>query len=158
MHCHDIVDQIIAQSGRTALTPEIESHLAGCQTCSEVYFEQQALWRHMDAWEVPEVSAGFDRRLFARIGQRAAQPWAVLDWFMRLLHPIQPGFAMALACMLIVAGVVVRQGRYNPAPAGPTAVVQTVDDPQQIQVALDDIQMLSDFEILPVAQEEKGKS
>ena len=70
MHCHDIVDQIIAQSGRTALTPEIESHLAGCQTCSEVYFEQQALWRHMDAWEVPEVSAGFDRRLFARIGQR----------------------------------------------------------------------------------------
>lgn len=158
MNCHEVVDQIIAQSGRPALTTEIESHLASCEACSTVYLEHQALWRQMDAWEAPDVSPGFDRRLFARIGQRASQPWAVLDWFVRLLHPLQPGFAMALACMLIAAGVVVRQGQFTSTPPTATAAVQTVDDPQQIQVALDDIQMLSDFEILPVAQEGEGKS
>ena len=162
MNCQEIKEQIIAQSGRPVLTPEVEAHVTSCRGCSTVYLEQQALWQQMDAWEAPEVSAGFDRRLFARIGRRVSEPWAMLDWLLRLFHPLQPRFATALACMLIIAAVVVEKGRYAPAPPTPTPAmaVQSAerDDPQQIQLALDDIQMLSDFEILPVGQEGEGRS
>ncbi|MBI3696183.1 MAG: hypothetical protein HY238_15270 [Acidobacteria bacterium] len=123
-----------------------------------MYLEQQALWRRMDAWEAPEVSAGFDRRLFARIGRRAAEPWAALDWLMRLFRPLQPSYATALACMLVVATVVVERGRHQTLPPDATVAIHAAekDDPKQIEAALDDMKMLSDFEILPLAGE--GKS
>lgn len=155
MNCQETVEQIITQSGRQAPTPEVETHLWGCPACSQVYLEQQALWRRLDAWEAPDISPGFDRRLFARIGRRIAEPGAALDWLMRLFRPLQPSFATALACMLVVAAVVVEKGRVVPAPTSTSVAIHATerDDPQQIQLALDDIQMLSDFEILPVGGE-----
>ncbi len=158
MNCQEIIEQIIAQSGRPVLTAEVEAHVGACRTCAKVYLEQQALWRKLDAWEVPEVSPGFDHRLFARIGRRVSEPWAALDWLMRLLQPLQPRFAVALACILIIATVVVDRGRHTAVPAAPVAATQPADreDVQQVELALDDIQMLNDFEILPVAGE--GKS
>ncbi len=158
MNCQEIIEQIIAQSGRPVLTSEVETHVGGCPVCAKVYLEQQALWRQMDAWEVPEVSPGFDHRLFARIGRRVSEPWAALDWLMRFLQPMQPRFAVALACMLVIATVVVDRGRHAAAPAVPMAATQATEreEVRQVDLALDDIQMLNDFEILPVAGE--GKS
>ncbi len=158
MNCQEIVEQIIAQSGRPVLTAELEAHVGACPPCAKVYLEQQALWRQMDAWEVPEVSPGFDNRLFARIGRRVSEPWAAFDWLMRFLQPLQLRFAVALACMLIIATVVVDRGRHAVVPAVPFAATQLGDreDAQQVELALDDIQMLNDFEILPVTGE--GKS
>ena len=158
MTCQQIIEQIIAQPGRPEPTPEIESHLYACSSCSRVYLEQQALWRQMDAWEAPDVSTGFDRRLFARIGRRAAEPWAAFDWLMRLFRPLQPAFATALACMLVVATVVVQKDRHQILPPDSALAIHAAekDDPTQIEAALDDMKMLSDFEILPLAGE--GKS
>ena len=149
MNCQAIIEQIIAQSGRPSLSPEVESHLWVCPDCSKVYLEQQAMWRAMDAWEAPEISTGFDRRLFARIGK--ASPWAPLDWMLRVLRPLQPAFPAALAGVMLIAALVVQGGRELPEPES-TVAVQTVDreDLRQIETALDDIEMLSDFEILPV--------
>lgn len=153
MSCQQIVEQIIGQSGRPQLTAEVESHLWSCPVCSQVYLEQQALWRAMDQWEAPEVGTGFDRRLFARIGR---EPWAPVDWLMRWFQPLQPAFPAALAAVVLLAAVVVQKDRWAPAPAEPAAAVQTLDreDVRQIETALDDIQMLSEFEILPVEGEE----
>ncbi len=158
MNCQEIMEQVIAQSGRPVLTADVDAHVGACPACSKVYLEQQALWRQMDAWEVPEVSPGFDNRLFARIGRRVSEPWAALDWLMRLFEPLQPRFAAALACMLIIATVVVERGHHAVVPPIPVAATQTADreDASQVELALDDIQMLNDFEILPVAGE--GKS
>lgn len=160
MNCHEIIERIIAQSGRPVLTPEVEAHVGTCPGCAKVYLEQQALWRQMDAWETPDVSPGFDNRLFARIGRRVSEPWAPLDWLARLFSPVQPRLAAALACMLVIATVVVQRGRYVPAPPAPAVVTQAVDreDVGQIELALDDIQMLNDFEILPVGEPEEGRS
>ena len=151
MNCEQIVDEIIAQSGGRALTPDVESHLRSCQACSKVRLEQQALWRHMDAWEAPEVSPGFDRRLDARIGRRTAAPWV---W---LFRPLQPAFSAALACMLLIATVVVENGRHVQPPVETVAVGQA-EDVKQIETALDDIRMLNEFEILPLEQSGEGKS
>ena len=139
MNCYEIIEQIIAQSGRPVLTPEIETHVGTCKACSQVYLEQQALWRQMDAWEAPDVSPGFDNRLYGRIGRRVSEPWAALDWVMRLLRPMQPAFATALACMLVVATVVVERGRHTPLPADPAvAAIHAAekDDPGQIQLEI----------------------
>ena len=157
MSCQAVIEQMIAQAGRPSLSPEVESHLWTCPSCSKVYLEQQALWRTMDAWEAPETSAGFDRRLFTRIGK--ASPWAPLDWMLRWLRPLQPAFPAALACVMLLAAVVVQQGREIPVPEAPVVVVQAVDreDARAIETALDDIQMLSELEIVPVEGEE-GKS
>jgi hypothetical protein len=152
MNCRAMQEQIIAQSGRAGLSAEMERHVWVCPACSQVYLEQQALWRAMDAWEVPEVSAGFDRRLFARIGK--ASPWAPVDWLLRLVRPLQPAFPAALACVVLMAAVVVN--RVGEAPAGETtAVIRTVEreEVQQIETALDDIQMLRDLEIASVDEE-----
>lgn len=155
MNCQAVVEWIIAQSGRPSLSPEVESHLWMCPACSKAYLEQQALWRAMDGWEAPEVSTGFDRRLFARIGK--ASLWTPLDWLLRLFRPLQPAFPAALACVLVVAAAVLQQGRELPVTES-TLAVQTVDreDVSQIETTLNDIQMLSEFEILPV-EEEEGK-
>ena len=153
MNCQAVVEWVITQSGRPSLSPEVESHLWVCPTCSQAYLEQQAMWRAMDAWEAPEVSTGFDRRLFARIGKSTL--WTPLDWLLRLLRPLQPAFPAALACVMLLAVLVVGRGREWPATET-QAAVQTLDreDVRQIETALDDIQMLSDFEVLPVEGEE----
>ncbi len=156
MKCQAVVEQIIAQSGRTAPPPEVESHLWSCPACSKVYLEQQALWRQMDAWEAPEISAGFDRQLFARIGRRVAEPWWGLEWMRRWFQPLQPAFPAALAGILFIAAIVAQPGLIAPAPDAVSYPVSIqAEDARQIDRALDDIQMLADFEILPVAPEEE---
>jgi len=145
--CQAVREQIIGQAGRPSLSAELESHLWGCPACSQVYLEHQAMWRAMDAWEAPEVSTGFDRHLFARIGK--ASPWTPLDWMLRWFRPLQPAFPAALAGVMLVAALVVQQGRQAPPPE-PSVTMQVRDDARQIEMALGDIQMLSDFEILPV--------
>jgi hypothetical protein len=164
MNCQEVRELIIAQTGRQAPAPEMERHLWACSSCSQVYLEQQALWRQMDAWEPPEISPDFDRRLFARIGS-AAGSWVGLnrlglDWLSRPFHPFRPAFSLALACVLLVATVVVERGRHTPVPADAGLAINVMerDDPRQIDRALDDIQMLSEFEILPLEQAGEGRS
>ena len=153
MNCQAVQEQIISQSGRPNVGPEVESHLWACADCSKVYLEQQALWRAMDAWEAPELPAGFDRRLFARIGK--ASPWAALDWLWRPFGPLQPAFPAALACVILIAAAVVERTREAPV-VKTVATVQTSDreEVRQIETALSDIQMLSDLEIAPMEAEE----
>lgn len=158
MDCREVAEQIIVESGGPC-SPEVERHLAGCAACSRLQFEQRALWKHMDAWETPEISPGFDGRLFARIGQRAASPWAPLDSVVRIFRPLQPSFAAALACMLIIATLVVEKDRRAALPVEASAAIHAVerDDLKQIEMALDDVQMLSDFDA-SASQAEGGKS
>ncbi|HYM12058.1 MAG TPA: hypothetical protein VEU62_15090 [Bryobacterales bacterium] len=162
MNCQAFIEQIIEQTGRPAPRPELGAHLAACASCVKLYREQRALWTAMDAWETPDISAGFDRQLYGRIGRRASGPLSSLDWLLGLLRPLlQPAFATALACMLIIATVVVEKDRHAPAPPQDAAVAihaHERDDPQQIQLALDDIQMLSDFDALPVGQGDPGRT
>ncbi len=160
MNCQDIVSEIIARPGRET-SEEVKLHLATCGACSDVYRQQQDLWRQLDAWEAPEISAGFDRRLYARIGRRAYSPWTPLGGLLGLLHPTQLPFAAALACVLFLATVVIERDHHVTLPAEAAVAIHPVEkeDLKQIETALDDIQMLSDFEALPVGYiQSQGKS
>jgi hypothetical protein len=161
MSCQAFIEQIIEQSGRREPAPELAAHVAVCASCARLRREQRALWSSMDAWEAPDVSAGFDRQLYARVGRRMAGPVGSLDWLLGLLRPTRPAFATALACMLIIATMVVGRARHVPVPPRNAAIAihaHERDDPQQIQLALDDIQMLTDLDILPVGQGGSGRT
>jgi hypothetical protein len=160
MNCQEAMEQIILQSSRPALTPEAGNHVAGCRACAAFRREHQALWRQMDAWEAPEVSPGWDRRLFARMEGRTPERAGACGWVIRLFRPLQPSFATALACIMVIAVIIIERGGRTPAPAGAGVALHAIerDDPRQIELALDDIQMLSDFDILPVTPGGNGKS
>jgi hypothetical protein len=151
MNCQTARDRILEMAGRPE--PEIENHLRACPSCAQMRQEQLALWRRLDEWTAPEISPGFEARLFRRMEARSS-------WFTRWLGPVQPAFAGALACLVLLAGVVLDRARHVPPPPDQPVAIQGWDreDLRQMDTALDDMQMLSEFEILPVAQAGEGKS
>jgi hypothetical protein len=108
-----------------------------------LFEEQQAVWRSMDAWLAPEPSAGFDRRLLARIEAEQGR----VGWFERLFGGLRVPLAATVAVLLVVAATVIQRQE----PAMPEAGVAGVLEPaesqyvEQINRALDDLEMLADF-------------
>lgn len=119
----------------------VERHLENCTSCREFVAGQRAVWEALEGWEMPEVSAGFDQRLYERI-ERDGAPW----WrrAARRLHPRYALPAAAAACLLIVAGLVLEQPR--PAAPAPAAAAQAAPmQAEQLEHAADDVQMLTEF-------------
>ncbi|HEY2845038.1 MAG TPA: hypothetical protein VGJ09_15355 [Bryobacteraceae bacterium] len=121
----------------------LERHMESCAACREFVENQRAVWQALDAWEAPPVTAGFDRRLYQRIesGESWRDRWAgrLRVFFVRQGVPIA-----AAACLIVVAGLVSRR------PADVTALGQTQTvvenlQPDQVDHALDDLQMLGEF-------------
>ena len=126
----------------------LERHIAGCHVCGEFVRGQQAVWHALDTWEAAPVSLDFDRRLYQRI--EAQTPW----WSL-LLRPFRPPFgavtlrrglpAAAMACLLVVVGVVLERPAVSPVPPPhDTAQVDSVQ-PEQVERTLDAMDMLSEF-------------
>lgn len=127
-----------------------------------LYEQQEAVWEALDLWESVEPSAGFDRNLYRRIEQGSAREgagfWAWLsrpsEWF----SSMRPGLAAALAALLLLAGAILT---YQPQGADMAQRVPSRIEPEyveQIDQALDDIEMLADFEALVLEAEGRGKS
>ena len=101
---------------------------------------QRAVWQALDGWEAAPVSLDFDRRLYQRIEAQA-------PWWSLLLRPLRPPFsavtlrrslpAAAMACLLVVAGVVLERPAVSPVPPPhDTAQVDSVQ-PEQVERTLD---------------------
>ncbi len=122
---------------------QMEQHIATCQACHEFAGGQQAVWQALDAWEPAEVSMDFDRRLYARIAQN-------VPWWTRLMQPLNPLFRhsvpiAAAAGLVIMAGLMMNRPVDKPAvPASQSAQVEALQ-PDQLQSALDDMEMLREF-------------
>src|SRR5579884_496768 len=132
-----------------ALTPEeqneFERHLTECAPCRSLAEAQQAVWDALDEWPAAPVSDDFDQRLYARIAAEEAAPW----WKrlgITLPHGAfawGPALAVAFGCVAILA-VFLLQGpviERHLAP-GPTAQQKTIDI-DQVESALDDVDMLN---------------
>ena len=97
----------------------LERHIAICDACREFARGQRAVWQALDAWEAAPVSLDFDRRLYHRIE-------AHVPWWSLLLRPFRPPFnsvalrrslhAAAMACLLVVAGIVLERPAISPVP------------------------------------------
>ncbi|HEY1336814.1 MAG TPA: zf-HC2 domain-containing protein [Bryobacteraceae bacterium] len=127
---------------------ELERHMEICPACREYAAGQRAVWQALDDWEATPVTADFDRRLYARIEKE-------VSWWDLLLRPFRPIFARqampvaAAAGVVLMAVVMMRPPAAPPhsAPAPTAHTAQFVEPAQaeQVERALDDVEMLSDI-------------
>lgn len=122
----------------------LERHIASCEACREFVAGQHAVWQALDAWEAAPVSSDFDRNLYRRIEQKAG-------WRERLIESLKLPPARRLVplgaalCLVVAAGWMVEQRPAPPAPSHKTAAQVESLQPEQVEHAFDDMQMLSDF-------------
>ena len=133
-----LLEAYCAGERNTPETAALEQHLAGCAACRELVAGHQAMWAALDDWSAPDASPDFNRRLFARV-ERKVSLWD------RLMEPFRPLWVRltvpvaAAASVALMVGLILNH-RTVP-PAGPLELSQ----PDQIEHALDDMQMLHDF-------------
>ena len=117
------------------LTPEqraeLDQHASACAECRELLDAQQLL----EEDDVPEVSANFDARLYARIQQDARQQ----SWWRFLWRP-----AIPLAAAAVLAVTLWVRPPVADAPATDEPKQASIDraDIEQLEQALDDVELL----------------
>ena len=122
---------------------QIDRHMESCSACNQFAGGQATVWQALDKWEPADVSMDFDRRLYARIEQD-------VPWWTRLMRPLNPLFRhsvpiAASAGVIIMAGLLLNRPAAAPvAPAPQSAQVEALQ-PDQLQSALDDMEMLRQF-------------
>jgi anti-sigma factor RsiW len=131
----------------------LERHLAICPACREFQTSQQAVCEALDAWDAMPVSADFDRRLYQRIEQEAAHA----SWWSRLVQPFRPMFEgsmmgrsvplAAAACLLVLAGIILQQPNGVSVSEDLTVDRAEVIQVDQVERALDDMEMLRQFKL-----------
>jgi len=146
------IDLILRNGGEplenAAENRELMQFLDTSPECRKIYDEQRATWQALDLWEPIEPSLGFDRQVRQKVEELAAQR----AWYRRWFLIDRPAFAAGLAGLVLAAGAVLHQ----PSPMNPStpSVALSSDDEayfQELDRALDDIEMLAQFEIDPEA-------
>ncbi len=124
-----------------------ESHAESCARCGDLRAAQSAVWVNLDAWKPEPVSSGFNRELWRKIDAEAAQP----AWNERLLASL--GLWKRIAPIAVAAALVVTAFVWNDSPRNghsPTqkkaAIVVSASDADQLERALDDIQLLHEID------------
>lgn len=163
-YCAGILDPKIAF--------EIDTHIAQCAECRRLVEAQRTVWEMLDAWTPLEVSPNFDARLYARIAEERAEP-AWRKWLGRVFRPATPYRIWKPAVSLAAAGAVVALAlvvlppfaptappvpksaavHMNPAhtnTAGQTGAGSEEIDLEQVQQALDDLEMLTPGQSSPL--------
>jgi len=134
-------------------TPEIASHLTGCDACAGKLEEFRKTMALLDEWRAPQPSQYFDVRLQARLREEMAKPQAGwLAWFRR---PVL-GVALTLLIGVGVGLFFTTDGRmYKPAPKELAVVEPQINQSAEPGTAVSDLQSLeknhdlySDFDLL----------
>ena len=107
---------------------ELDRHIRECAECRGL----ASVWERLDEFAVPEVSPGFDARLYARIAREEAR---VRGWRRWLWPPVAPLAAAAAAVALVL---------FLHVPHDSDAVKQvTSADIEQVAQAVDDLDLLT---------------
>jgi hypothetical protein len=122
----------------------LERHIAVCSVCRDFANGQRYVWQALDTWEAAPVSPDFDKRLYRRIEAR-------VSWWDLLLRPfttvtLRRGLsAAAMTCLLLVAGILLERPTVSPAPVTTDVVQVDTVQPEQVERALDAMEMLNEF-------------
>lgn len=137
---------------------DVERHMAVCAGCAEFVAGQQALWSVMNDWPAPAVSENFDRRLERRIQETDSLSW--IERMTRALRPAfaRPALALGALCLVTAAGLLLQNSRTAVAPAGDAHVRVEKIEPEQVEKALDDMQMLRELSSAPGAEAASPKT
>jgi anti-sigma factor RsiW len=122
-------------------TAMLETHMDICSQCAEFRAGQELVWQALDAWEAPPVTPDFNRRLYQRIEAEAAQPWykRIFTSPIAMWKPVLP---LAAACLLVVGAFVMDHAVPSTQPANQPAFRVSITDADQVENALDDLQLL----------------
>ena len=123
----------------------VERHIGICPACQEFANGQRALWEALDTWEAAPVSPDFNRRLYQRIEKE-------VSWWSLLMRPFRPilvrqGLPVAAAALMaVMAGALLqRPVLQQPVKPPPESAQSEPVQPEQVEHALEAMQMLSDF-------------
>lgn len=125
---------------------EFERHLKICPECQAFAQSQQKVWTALDVWEEEPVSAGFDAKLYQQI-QRTDQRPSWRQWLSDRMtwKPALAAAGAAVAVVLLVQAPAQRVPQAPPQIAPAVVVNSRVEtiEPDQIERALDDLEMLN---------------
>jgi hypothetical protein len=125
-------------------TAMVEEHIRACPACSDFARGQAAVWKALDAWEAAPVSPDFDRRLYQRIEKE-------VSWWDLLVRPFRPlffreGLPIAAAAVLVIAaGVLLERPDRVAVERGPVSAQVEVVAPEQAEHALQEMEMMREF-------------
>jgi anti-sigma factor RsiW len=127
-----------------------DAHADQCAHCSALRMSQAAIWQSLDEWKPSPVSEGFNRELWRRIDADARKS----SWTHELASALQFSFwkrlaPLAVAMALIVTGYVFdhsgkQSGKLQ--PGIPASIIVTASEADQLDRALDDIQLLDEVD------------
>lgn len=147
LETHETAELLLDYCGHR-LSPEraatLESHMRMCAACRGFAERQRAVWDALDVWDAAPVSADFDRRLYRRIEGETT-------WLERLSGRLRPLLAYrgvpvaAAGCLVIAAGLLMERPA-TPVPAASVAQRVNVEvQPEQVEKALDAMDLISEF-------------
>lgn len=124
---------------------ELDRHIEHCAECRRVVESQREVWQVLDQWAAPEVTPGFDAKLYAKIASEEAAP-AWKQWLRRVFHPAvpvpvwKPAVSLAAACAVLAVGLAV-----HPQPAADSSKQVHAEhvDIEQVANTLDDLELLT---------------
>lgn len=140
----------------------LESHMQECADCRRVGEEQMSVWSALEVWDPLTTSPGFDQqrfdqKLYARIAADEQRPWYRRAFDFNLNWSLRPAMPVAAACTAVVAAFLLRAPFMDHKPSAAavsTSASQSVDL-EQVERALDDIDMLKQLGVVPAAANQK---
>jgi hypothetical protein len=174
----EILMDYCAGTADPAVGAEIDAHTKVCAECRTLVEAQGAVWEMLDAWTPVEVSQDFDSRLYARVaGEQAGPAWR--RWWSRMTEPAtpyawwKPTVSLAVAGAIVSMALIVRMpeqheaieksavaqttGAFSTQAAEQTKALQAGASPedidlQQVQQALDDLDIIAPLNQAPMNQ------
>jgi anti-sigma factor RsiW len=128
----DLLTGYLARTLDAARTAELDLHFEECAECRGLVIA----WERLDEFAAPEVTPGFDARLYARIAAgagRRASLWRRLLW--------RPYVPLAAASALAALALFVRMPVAPDAPSQPNKV-----EIEQVAQAVDDLDLLTSID------------
>ena len=156
-----LLDYIAGRLNRTEAA-HFDAHADRCARCAALRASQAAVWQSLDEWKPAPVSAGFNRELWRRIDADAHQT----SWTRELAAALQFSFwkrlaPLAVAVALIVTGFMFDHSgtRAMIVPTNsPAPIVVTASEADQLDRALDDLQLLHEVDASSAAAPAKPDS
>lgn len=149
-HCptEDILLDYTAGRLDPARAALFEKHAEGCAHCAALLTVQTAVWRNLDEWKPAPLSAGFNRELWRRIDADVQGPsWSRALAAVMQSHLWKQMAPLAVALAVVATAFVMDHSGSQPGRLRNTAnapIVVTASDADQLDRALDDIQLLDE--------------